>query len=83
MNTKSLNIFVYTFAIIGLMSILSSFNVQTENQQIHSTVPESHVWEFYLANDGTRAYSLNKKSGEIREINKANYTILDQARRQK
>ena len=56
---------------------------QTKTQQeVHGT-PESHVWEFYLANDGTRAYSLNKKSGEIREINKANYTILDQAKRQK
>ena len=37
MNTKSLNIFIYTFAIIGLISILSSFNSQTKNQQPHST----------------------------------------------
>ena len=78
-NIKDITLSI--FAIIGFVAILSSFNNQS--QQTHSTVPESHVWEFYLANDGTRAYSLNKKSGEIREINKANYTILDQAKRQK
>jgi hypothetical protein len=44
--------------------------------------PESHVWSFHLANDGDRAYSLNAVNGEIREINKANYTVLSQAKRQ-
>ena len=65
MNTKSLNIFIYTFAIIGLVSILSSFNSQPENQQSCSTVPESHVWEFHKGN-GTTHFSVNKITGEVR-----------------
>ena len=77
-NFKDITISI--FAIIGFVAILSSFNNQTQ-QEVHGT-PESHVWSFHLANDGDRAYSLNAISGEIREINKANYTVLDQAKRQ-
>ena len=69
MNTKSLNIFIYTFAIIGLVSILSSFNNQPEDQQSCSTVPESHVWEMYLHNDSRAYFSLNKITGEVRQHN--------------
>jgi len=66
MNTKSLNYFIYTFAIIGVVSILSSFNNQT--QQIHSTVPESHVWEFSemaAVSGRPKIYKLNKVTGEV------------------
>ena len=82
-NIKDITLSI--FAIIGFISIITAFNTQPNQQtsQTYSTVPESHVWEFYLANDGTRAYSLNKVSGEIREVNKANYTVLDIAKRQK
>tara|TARA_S200000501_G_C20543259_1_gene621086 strand:+ start:213 stop:458 length:246 start_codon:yes stop_codon:yes gene_type:complete len=65
MNTKSLNIFIYTFAIIGLVSILSSFNNQPEDQQSCSTVPESHAWEMY-GSEGNTAFTLNKITGEVR-----------------
>ena len=75
------DITISTFAIIGFITILSSFTNQSETQVVQGT-PESHVWSFHLANDGDRAYSLNAISGEIREINKANYTVLDQAKRQ-
>lgn len=65
MNTKSLKYFIYTFAIIGFVSILSSFNSQPENQQSCSTIPESHVWE--ISNDSqTDTYMWNKKTGEVR-----------------
>ena len=67
MNTKSLNIFIYTFAIIGLVSILSSFNSQPEDQQTHSAIPESHVWEMVgFDND---FFMWNKKTGELRKVN--------------
>ena len=34
MKTKSLNYFIYTFAIIGLVSVLSSFNSNPTQSQI-------------------------------------------------
>ena len=82
MNTKSLNIFIYTFAIIGLVSILSSFNNQPEDQQSCSTVPESHVWEFHL-NDPTenkraQAFAINKVTGEVRKY-ETNYSFIQKA----
>ena len=60
-NIKDITISI--FAIIGFVTILSSFNNQT--QETHSTVPESHVWEMYGA-EGNTSYSLNKKTGEVR-----------------
>ena len=70
MNTKSLNIFIYTFAIIGLVSILSSFNTKSET---HST-PESHVWEIESPRHGGGvtspvAYLYNKQTGEVYKLN--------------
>ena len=82
-NVKDITISI--FAIVGFIFILSSFNIQAEPQtetQVAYGTPESHVWSFHLANDGDRAYSLNAVNGEIREINKANYTVLSQAKRQ-
>ena len=65
-NIKDITISI--FAIIGFVAILSSFNIQAETQEIHST-PESHIWEMYLSSDSnsTYAYSLNKKTGEVRK----------------
>ena len=34
MNTKSLNYFIYAFAVIGLVSIITAFNTQSENDII-------------------------------------------------
>ena len=58
-NIKDITISI--FAIIGFVTILSSFNSQTELQVTHGT-PESHVWEFHT----DRSYSLNKVTGEVR-----------------
>ena len=54
------------FAIIGFVTILSSFNNQS--QETHSTVPEYHVWEAELAttNSSARFYLYNKVTGEVR-----------------
>ena len=52
------------FAIIGFVTILSSFNNQS--QETHGT-PESHVWELQLTNDSTNALSINKLTGEVRK----------------
>ena len=63
-NFKDITISI--FAIIGFVTILSSFNNQS--QETHST-PESHEWEFHLetTNSSVRAYSINKKTGEVRQ----------------
>ena len=54
------------FAIIGFISILSSFNNQT--QETHST-PESHIWEMHSISDDTEsfAFAINKQTGEVRK----------------
>ena len=67
-NIKDITISI--FAIIGFVAILSSFNNQT--QQTHSTVPESHVWEFHLNNPAQQgqdadAFAINKVTGEVRK----------------
>ena len=55
------------FAIIGFLTILSSFNNQT--QQTHSTVPESHIWEMHLTSDQNESFvfAINKQTGEVRK----------------
>tara|TARA_B100001939_G_scaffold275928_1_gene244019 strand:- start:492 stop:740 length:249 start_codon:yes stop_codon:yes gene_type:complete len=62
MNTKFSNYLLYGFAVIGFISILSSFNNQTK-QETDGT-PESHVWEAYGA-EGNWGWVLNKKTGEV------------------
>ena len=61
---KIKDITISIFAIIGFVTILSSFNNQT-----HDTVPESHEWEMHLSSGSNRtfAYSINKKTGEVRQ----------------
>ena len=58
---KIKDITISIFAIIGFVTILSSFNNQT-----HDTVPESHIWEFY---DTGANFALNKVTGEVRKYN--------------
>ena len=63
-NIKDITISI--FAIIGFVTILSSFNNQT--QETHSTVPESHIWEFH----SEKTFTLNKATGEVRKYNGTN-----------
>ena len=58
---KIKDITISIFAIIGFVTILSSFNNQS--QETHST-PESHVWEAYGA-EGNWGWVLNKQTGEV------------------
>ena len=67
---KIKDITISIFAIIGFVTILSSFNNQS--QETHST-PESHVWEFHI-NNGTggvkttvHTFAINKVTGEVRK----------------
>ena len=59
-NIKDITLSI--FAIIGFVTILSSFNNQS--QETHSAVPESHVWEAYGA-EGSWGWVLNKQTGEV------------------
>ena len=61
---KIKDITISIFAIIGFVTILSSFNNQSEPQETHSAVPESHVWEAYGA-EGSWGWVLNKQTGEV------------------
>ena len=65
-NIKDITLSI--FAIIGFISILSSFNNQP--QETHET-PESHIWEMHLAagTSAFRAFSINKVTGEVRTHN--------------
>ena len=60
-NFKDITISI--FAIIGFVTILSSFNNQSEPQVTYGT-PESHEWEVFTR-DGATAWLLNKKTGEV------------------
>ena len=68
MKTKFKDFLLYSLACVGAVSLfLSAY----QPQETTSTVPESHVWEFYLSegsNAGNgRAFSLNKVTGEVRK----------------
>ena len=52
------------FAIIGFVTILSSFNNQS--QETHST-PESHIWEG-INDASSQVYIYNKVTGEARYL---------------
>ena len=77
MNTKSLNYFIYTFAIIGIVSILSSFNNESEI--------DNRVWT--MASAGTDAsgrttmYVLNSATGEVRYFEKEEEQIMTEQRK--
>ena len=60
------------FAIIGFVTILSSFNNQSEPQVTHGT-PESHVWEAAVT-PGGGTYMYNKVTGEIYYMKVGNVT---------
>ena len=62
MNTKSLNYFIYTFAVIGLVSVLSSFN---------SNPPQSQIGKYQISTTSPSAgyvYTtiMDTETGEIK-----------------
>ena len=67
MNTKSLNYFIYTFALIGLVSVLSSFNSNTTQSQIGkyqmSTNTFEDEYEIYIT-------IMDTETGEIKRRTK-------------
>jgi len=74
-NIKDITLSI--FAIIGFVTILSSFNNQS--QETHSTVPESHAWEFHSTEEsngvGLIPFSFNKVTGEVRKHNSSLLSI--------
>lgn len=64
------------FAIIGFISILSSFNNQSQETQ---STPESHIWE--LSNtvlaDRIKTYKINKVTGEVFYIVKDKESLVE------
>ena len=62
---KIKDITISIFAIIGFVTILSSFNNQT--QETHSTVPETHIYEMYRADGSSITFWLNKTTGDVRK----------------
>ena len=65
-NLKDITLSI--FAIIGFISILSSFNNQAQIQETNGT-PESHVWEMHHTFEDNFAYMYNKKTGVVRKLN--------------
>lgn len=72
MKSQIKDIVIGIFAVIGFTAIVMGFNNPAEPQQVTYGTPESHVWEMYLMDAGERhyKYALNKKTGEIRELDK-------------
>ena len=72
---KIKDIVLVGFAIVGFVSVLSSFS----EQQVYGT-PESHVWSFHIndaAQGWTGAFALNKQTGEVRKYEVKNQTPFD------
>jgi len=63
MNTKLKDVLLYSFAAIGVCSLLIA--ASGSPQLATSTVPESHVWQMQDG-AGQTAYIYNKKTGEVR-----------------
>ena len=75
MKSKFKDYLLYTLSTIGVVALFISATTlppQTSN------VPESHVWEMHLSSEynGTYAYSINKKTGEVRQ-HASRYTRMD------
>jgi hypothetical protein len=69
-NIKDITILI--FAIIGFYSLLTGF---TKEDKV--TTPESHIWEFHMTSESnsTRAFSINKLTGEVRQHSTGSYTM--------
>ena len=63
-NIKDITISI--FAIIGFVAIVTGFTNEAEQQPTYGT-PESHVWT--ITSTDSRAYALNKVTGEVRKYN--------------
>tara|TARA_X000000368_G_C23006516_1_gene701402 strand:+ start:1080 stop:1322 length:243 start_codon:yes stop_codon:yes gene_type:complete len=74
-NIKEITICL--FAVIGFISIITGFTSEKTHNSSQYSIPESHVWSIQMSTDGAnRVYSINAITGEVREINKANYKTL-------
>ncbi len=74
-NIKQITISV--FAVIGLIATITGFTNEKATYSNQYSIPESHVWSIQMSTDGAnRVYSINAITGEVREINKANYKTL-------
>ena len=69
MKSKFKDYLLYTLSTIGVVALFISATTlppQTSN------VPESHVWEMVVVEGAeNRAYSINKKTGEVRKFAKS------------
>ena len=81
------DIVIGIFAVIGLFAIASGFS--NNQNQVAQTSPESHVWEIQCYHGGGssavtagRCYQYNKKTGEVRMLNRkfkeATYKVMPQ-----
>tara|TARA_R100001440_G_scaffold19567_2_gene33023 strand:+ start:3130 stop:3471 length:342 start_codon:yes stop_codon:yes gene_type:complete len=59
------------FAGIGVMSLLMATNSQQPN--VNYGTPESHVWEMVRQEGSAAVYTINKVTGEVRDINVHQY----------
>ena len=62
------NSIIGAFAIFGLVALISSSNNAPTIIHEGSNTPESHVWEMYRGTESSYAYTLNKKTGEVRKF---------------
>ena len=60
------------YPFIGFYSLLTGF---TKEDKV--TTPESHIWEFHMTSESnsTRAFSINKLTGEVRQHSTGSYTM--------
>ena len=79
MKTKSLNYFIYTFALIGLVSMITAFNTQSENDisvgqfQVSTTTYDGEMRSFIYET------IINTSTGEIisrKKVAKKDYKTL-------
>ena len=75
-NIKETTISV--FAMIGLIATITGFTNEKTTYSNQCSIPESYAWSIQMSVDGAnRVYSINAITGEVREINKANYKTLN------
>ena len=77
MKTTIQNTVIGIFSIIGVFTIISGFTENNTTQQSPMYgVPESHVWESSVTQEG-RFYLFNKVTGEVRKYTMGVPQILD------
>ena len=74
MKSKFKDYLLYTLSTIGVVALfISATALPTQT----SSVPESHVWEMVVVEGiANNAYSINKKTGEVRKFATASYVVM-------